>query len=385
MNQAVIITENKYPLGDAGAIRQHATAKILQELGFCVTVVGYGKYTGNTLNEYEGVKYISLRAKSENKFVRLFYRLLFSFRAVRYVKKHIEKPSVILLVDTLPYGWKLVESYGVKNNVKLIHDSVEWYSPEEFSNGEKNIEYKLKEMTNSKIINKNWNVIAISKFLQNHFVSIAENVVRIPVIMDTDSILFKLEKKNTTKKLSFAYVGAPAKKDYLKEILEGFDLLEEEYKDLCELHIIGITESQLINDCGVDKNLVANLNKVLQIHGRLPHGEAIKWVREADHTLLLRDADLRYAKAGFPTKIVESLSCGTPPVCNFSSDLDMYLKDGENSFISESHRPEDLKNTLTRAINCSLEQRNKMRKSARKTAEEFFDYKNYIEIFRELL
>lgn len=385
MKQAVIITENKYPLGDAGAIRQHATAKILQELGFCVTVVGYGKYTGNALSEYEGVNYISLRAKSENKFARLFYRLLFSFRAISYVKKHIENPSVILLVDTLPYGWKLIESYGVKNNIELIHDSVEWYSPEEFSKGEKNVEYKLKEMTNTKLINKNWNVIAISKFLKKHFDSIAKSVVRIPVIMDTASISFETEKKDTTEKLSFAYVGAPAKKDYLKEILEGFDLLEEEYKSLCQLHIIGITESQLINDCGVDKQTVSNLKNVLQVHGRLPHEEAIKWVRRADHTLLLRDAELRYAKAGFPTKIVESLSCGTPPVCNFSSDLEVYLKDGENAFISESHRPEDLKNALIRAVNCSIEQRNKMRKSARRTAEECFDYKNYIEIFRELL
>ena len=385
MKQAVIITENKYPLGDAGAIRQHATAKILKNLGFCVTVVGYGKYTGEILNEYDGINYVSLRAKSENKLIRLIYRLLFGFRAINYVKKHIEKPSVLLLVDTLPYGWKIIEKYGVKNNVTLIHDSVEWYSPEEFSNGENNVEYKLKETTNTKLINKNWNVMAISNFLQNHFSSIAEKVVRIPVIMDTDSISYKTEKTDKTEKLRFAYVGAPARKDYLKEILEGFDLLEKEYKDLCELHIIGITEKQLINDCGVDENLVSRLHKILQAHGRLPHNEAIKWVREADHTLLLRDADLRYAKAGFPTKIVESLSCGTPPVCNISSDLGTYLKDGENAFISESHNPEDLKRALIKAIKCSQEQRNKMRFSARKTAKESFDYKNYIDTFKGLL
>jgi glycosyltransferase involved in cell wall biosynthesis len=202
--------------------------------------------------------------------------------------------------------------------------------------------------------------------------------------MDTDTISFNSEKNATTEKLSFAYVGAPAKKDYLKEILEGFHLLDKEYKALCELHVIGVTESQLINVCGVDETLVSDLNNILQVHGRLPHEEAIKWVREADYTLLLRDAALRYAKAGFPTKIVESLSCGTPPICNFSSDLEMYLKDGENAFISQSHRPEDLKNTLTRAIESSLEQRNKMRKAARMTAEESFDYRNFIEEFKLL-
>ncbi len=384
MSRAVIITENKYPLGDAGAIRQHAMAKILQELGYDVTIVGYGSYTGKRLNEYEGIKYISLRAKSENKLIRLLYRVLFGYRAVRYVKKHIKTPSLIMLVDTLPYAWKLIESFGVKNNIKLIHDSVEWYSPEEFSNGEKNIEYILKEKTNTQNINKNWNVIAISKYLEEHFKNTAESVIRVPVIMDTKSILFEVDKLPHSSKTHFVYVGAPAKKDYLKEIVEGFELLEKEYKDLCELHIVGITEKELINTCGVNETTVNALKGLLSMHGRLPHPEAVRWVREADYTLLLRDADLRYAKAGFPTKIVESLSCGTPPVCNISSDLGMYLKDGENAFISESHRPEDLKNTLVRAINCSSEQRNKMRKFARRTAEEAFDYKNYIDIFKAL-
>ena len=385
MNQAVIITENKYPLGDAGAIRQHAMAKILKALGYDVTVVGYGSYTGKKLNEYEGIKYISLKAKSENKFIRIIYRFLFGFRAVRYIKKQIKNPSVIMLVDTLPYAWKLIEGFGVKNNIKLIHDSVEWYSPEEFSNGEKNVQYILKEKTNTKIINKNWNVVAISKFLEAHFKNIAKDVVRVPVVMDTESILFEIEKKQISQKTRFVYVGAPGRKDYLKEIIESFELLEKQYKETCELHIVGVTEKELVKACGVKETTLENLKGLFSAYGRLPHSEAVRWVREADFTLLLRDSDLRYAKAGFPTKIVESLSCGTPPVCNFSSDLDIYLKDGENAFISHSHKPEDLKNALIKAISCSLEQKNEMRKSARRTAEENFDYKNYIDTFKGLL
>lgn len=385
MNQAVIITENKYPLGDAGAIRQHAMAKILKALGYDVTVVGYGSYTGKKLNEYEGIKYISLKAKSENKFIRIIYRFLFGFRAVRYIKKQIKNPSVIMLVDTLPYAWKLIEGFGVKNNIKLIHDSVEWYSPEEFSNGEKNVQYILKEKTNTKIINKNWNVVAISKFLEAHFKNIAKDVVRVPVVMDTESILFEIEKKQISQKTRFVYVGAPGRKDYLKEIIESFELLEKQYKEMCELHIVGVTEKELVKACGVKETTLENLKGLFSAYGRLPHSEAVRWVREADFTLLLRDSDLRYAKAGFPTKIVESLSCGTPPVCNFSSDLDIYLKDGENAFISHGHKPEDLKNALIKAISCSLEQKNEMRKSARRTAEENFDYKNYIDTFKGLL
>ena len=382
MSQAVIITENKYPLGDAGAIRQHAMAKILQEIGYDVTVVGYGSYTGNKLNEYDGIKYTSLKARSGNKLIRILYRVLFGFRAIRYIKKHIKRPSLIMVVDTLPYAWRLIEEYGVKRNIRLIHDSVEWYSPEEFANGEKNREYILKEKTNTQIINKNWKVVAISSLLEEHFRKIANDVIRVPVIMDTSSIPFEIDKKPGSSKISFVYVGAPGRKDYLNEIIEGFALLEKKYKDLCELHIIGVTENELVKACGVKADTLNALKSLLIAHGRLPHPEAIKWVREADYTLLLRDADLRYAKAGFPTKIVESLSCGTPPVCNISSDLSMYLEDEKNSFIAESHKPEDLKLALIKAIDCPSEQKNEMRKFARRTAEEAFDYKKFIEVFK---
>ena len=383
MSKAVIITENKYPLGDAGAIRQHSMAKIYKSLGYDVMVVGYGQHTGGAVKEYDGIRYTSLKARSNNKIIRLLYRLSFGFRAISYVKRHIKKPDLILVVDTLPYGWRLIEKYGVKNNIKLIHDSVEWYSPEEFANGESNLEYKLKEKTNTQIINKSWSVIAISSFLQKHFEGIAKSVIRVPVIMDTDTIEFSVEKEASTK-TSFVYVGAPGRKDYLKEIVKGFTLLDDKYKSLCQLHIIGVTRQQLIESCQVDEADVNLLGDTLSAYGRLPHDEAISWVRKADYTLLLRDASLRYAMAGFPTKIVESLSCATPPVCNISSDLGDYLIDGENAIISESHNPEALKNALIRAIDCSTEQRKQMRASARKAAEENFDYKKYAEDFKKL-
>ena len=72
-------------------------------------------------------------------------------------------------------------------------------------------------------------------------------------------------------------------------------------------------------------------------------------------------------------------------VCNLSSDLGLYLKDGYNAFIAEDHQPSSLKSALEKAINISFEQRKNMRINARKTAEEAFDYSKYVQIFDELL
>ena len=58
MKKAVIITENKYPCDDAGAIRQHATAKMLEKLGYFVVVLCYGKSTNKKVLNYRKVRAI---------------------------------------------------------------------------------------------------------------------------------------------------------------------------------------------------------------------------------------------------------------------------------------------------------------------------------------
>ena len=58
MNKAVIVTENSYPEGDAGAVRQHALAKLLLDMNYDVLVIGYGSPTKGNINVYDGVIYL---------------------------------------------------------------------------------------------------------------------------------------------------------------------------------------------------------------------------------------------------------------------------------------------------------------------------------------
>lgn len=385
MKQAVIITENQYPCEDAGAIRQHATAKILEALGYHVMVVGYGKSTNMRILNYDGIDYISCRTKSQNKYVRAFYRATFSDRMMRFFKKKCRNASLILVADVFPPSIKKIARYAKNKDITLVHDSVEWFSPEQFKDGENSKTYKMRDEINTKLMDQNWRIMAISSYLEEHFANRCEKAIRVPVIMDIHSIECNLAQKDVGQKIRFAYVGSPGKKDYLKNIIEGFALLLDEQKARVDLHIVGVNEQQLKTVCDVSEASLEQLSGVLTAHGRVPHDEAIRYVREADYTLLFRDASLRYAKAGFPTKIVESLSCGTPPICNLSSDLGMYLKDGENAHIARDHSPSSIRDALEKALNSTNEHRMEMRKTARKTAEDCFDYHQYVEIIKELI
>ena len=376
MAKAIILTENNYPCGDAGAIRQHATAKIFKELGYAVTVLGYGKSTNNKLLDFDGVYYVSFRPNTDNKIIRALFRATVSWRMTRALKKSYRDADVILLADVHPKTFNKVSNLYKHSNNILIHDSVEWFSPEQFKNGEKSLSYKNRDRINTALITKRWRVIAISTFLEEHFSKICKTE-RIPVIMDVSNIEYNPKTSASNSKKVFSYVGSPGKKDYLKNIIEGFELLSVEIRENIIFNVVGVSYQQLIDTCEVSSKTLNELKGCINIFGRLSHDEAIKIVRESDYTLLLRDETLRYSKAGFPTKIVESLASGTPPICNFSSDLSMYLVDGKNSIIANGHSSHDVKNALERAIESTRDESLKMRINARHTAEKCFDYTKY--------
>lgn len=381
MKKAIIVTENSYPEGDAGAVRQHAFAKMLSDMDYDVLVIGYGMPTEGKICTYDGIKYISYRSNSSNKIYRIWNRIIFGNKVFDYITSNYSKLDLLFVVDLMPGGFKKISRLKKKYGCTLIHDSVEWYSQEEFKHGKFDLAYRRKEFTNTKAIDKLWNVVAISRYLEKHFQNQANKVVRIPVIMDIGNIEYRTNVE-PSEKIIFSYAGGPGKKDFLREIIDGFALLDQKQLHKIELNIIGVNREQLINVCEVDEKAISILGSSLKIHGRVKRNIAMNFIMQSDYSLLIRDENLRYAKAGFPTKIVESLACGTPPLCNYSSDLELYLNDKQNSIIANGHTSKDVCEAIRKAL-CIMgeKDRSRMRESARKVAVTRFDYSVYKDLF----
>ena len=124
---------------------------------------------------------------------------------------------------------------------------------------------------------------------------------------------------------------------------------------------------------------------MLQIYGRVSRKEVIEKMSIADFVVLPRNAELRYAKAGFPSKVVEALSNATPILCNLSSDLGEYLIDGENAILAKDHEPDSLAEAIYRAMQLTGDDKRRMSECARDTAEKFFDYRKYSESLYEFI
>lgn len=382
LKQLLIVTGDRFPNGDAGAVRTSCLAALFRKLGYEVRVIGYGPSTKNQWCTDGDILYFSLRSVRQTLFTRVRDRMAASFR-VKNLMKNIPQPDAILVVSASEMTTRFLKNYASRRHIRLLHDAVEWYSPEEFRLGRFARAYRVKDRFNRKLIDQQFSVIAISTFLEEHFASRGLTVSRIPAVLDVHGI--SAQKNICEDKRVFVYAGAPGRKDHLREILEGVALVDGVETHSFEIRLIGVTEQQLKEESGVSGSTLCKLEGKLRFYGRVPRSEVLKNLSEADFALLLRPAEQRYARAGFPTKIVESLATSTPPITNLSSDLHLYLRNGENCILASECSAEAFSEAFCAALNADYPMRCRLQTAARECAEQYFDYRRYTSEIKQLL
>jgi glycosyltransferase involved in cell wall biosynthesis len=120
-------------------------------------------------------------------------------------------------------------------------------------------------------------------------------------------------------------------------------------------------------------------------YGSVNNSEVTKAYAHADFAVLLRDSDARFAKAGFPTKVSESLWHGVPVLANYSSDLAMYLTDGLDSIEVKGKSASAFSMAVSQALKLSPDTLEQMHISARKTAENKLNILNFASSFKNFL
>lgn len=384
MDSVIIISRNKYPDCDAGAIRDTSFAKIYRTLGFNVEMYGFGnEETGVVDNGITYKNFIIPRSNIRQKFqLSKRYKDVIENKVLNNLMSY-RKIGVIHVVDIPAAAMKAVEKFAVSNRITLIHDSVEWYSACEYKMGCFAPAYILKNYLNTHVINKNYKVIAISSYLNAHFINKGIESIRIPVIMDTN-IGFKENRKNS-EFIDIAYAGNPGKKDSLNDVITAFKNSIFDKHLRIRLHLIGITEKQAIETKLITYDEIKALNDNLVFYGRVPRSDVIQILRGMNYTVLFRPSKERYAKAGFPTKVVESMTLGIPVICNYSSDLNLYLHDMNNAIIVNNNTIEGISDAISRIERIPFQKWKEMSVNARRTAIENFDFRKYISMVHEFL
>lgn len=376
----LFISASKYPSNSAEASRLHYLAQLFAEDNH-VTVVS----RGNTpFSPGKGIEHISV---SNKKLIagNILLRALDYASFLKQVKIYLKNCKCVdaIVVCAMPTSvLKYLLTYAKCNQIILIHDAVEWYSPEEFRLGKLDKLYRKKNYWMRKLLPGNCRIIAISRFLQEYFDGQGNKTVYIPSMIDTT--LYNASEKVYDGKIRFVYAGTPLKKDYLAVALKGIALLSQEEIAKLEIRIIGVSKEQAQKN-GISTDVISKLGDSLVFMGRIPREQVFTYLKAAHFSILLRPAEQRYAKAGFPTKIPESLSVGTPVICNFSSDLGDFLSDGIDCIEVNSCNEKDMKKAVERVLNLDEYELRKLSVNARKLAVEHFDYRLFVSEVRSIL
>ena len=211
----------------------------------------------------------------------------------------------------------------------------------------------------------------ISSLLERYYRDKGKPTIRVPPTLDVAGTEWRDHGRPDRGGLSLIYAGSPGRKDLLRNIIEGVAAVDSEGTRVT-LDVLGPTMNEVQQLLGARRQLPQGI----KVRGRVPQAEIAEAYRAADFSVLLREP-LHFAHAGFPTKVPESLAVGTPVICNRTSDLPEYIRDGQEGLFCADHSAQAFASAVRRALALEPSRRGEMRRAARVAAETLFDFRRY--------
>jgi len=373
------------PDKNAAAQRVIANGGLLKDLGYSVCYIGVdcslprADFTGSTKATFEGFEYYSVKYPSG---LIEWLHYLSNIEDITKIASQIDSLEYIIAYNYPALALAKLSRWCKLKKINLVSDCTEWYEPQG------NVLFKMIKGFDTylrmKVIQPRLDgLIAISSYLYSFYGGRMKNVIQLPPLVDTKNSKWVNDCINNDERIILVYAGSPGKgsKDRLDSLLEALSIMKVQSNIRFLLNIVGVTKQQYINDFGRSA-FPAILEEDVNFKGRLPHLKTLNEIKCADYALFLRDNNL-INTAGFPTKLVEALSCGTPVLTNASSNITDYLKGGENGYVLDNSSTEMLTRTLSFAMTRTKEQIHDMKESIKESA--IFDYRNYVVSFKNFL
>lgn len=206
-------------------------------------------------------------------------------------------------------------------------------------------------------------VLAISRYLYDFYEKKGVNVLRIPPVFHYDR---QYQDTDGTCK-TILYAGSPAAgKDEIGILKDAVRALNRE-KICLRMVFVGVNipdDAPELEQSGIFFRPRCNTEQV------------IEYVRASDFTVLFRH-NKRYAKAGYSTKVAESLFNGVPVLCNAIGGTDTDIEDGINGVKIRELTPEAVRDALTRIAGLSPEENAALRRNCREIGDRLFNADHY--------
>jgi glycosyltransferase involved in cell wall biosynthesis len=395
MSSVIYTGAFRFPEGDAAAARVLGIGKALRESGLKVVFAGWEEHERREdlqedgTHSYQGFPYVSqadLRFKELGLGGRLTRYVLSGGNTLRWLRaiNCKEVKAIIAYHGTSTFLHRL-NIICRRNGIKLILDCTEWYDARALPGGRFGI-VGLDNLIRMRLVN--WRIgriIAISSYLERYYAERGCGVLRIPPLVDLRESKWPAvrERQHENDILHLVYAGSPGQKDLIANAVKGLAILRKKRLPVV-LHFIGPSKAEVYKLTAGDAGLRREVDAAVICHGRVSQSSVPKLLSDFDFSILLRPRK-RYAEAGFPTKLVESISAGVPVIVNQTSDIGEYIRDGKEGILLPNYTIEAFVAGVTRLFGTERSEWFQMRRMARSRAATSFDFRNYVDRIRTFL
>ena len=300
---------------------------------------------------------------------------LFGNRALAKLRElcREKRYDAVILYNTADAVAKKILKYCRGEQIRVLSDVTEWYALR-FPRSVNEFFSFLHAMSVGRRIQKTDQkldgVIPISVYLYDYYTKKGLNVLRIPPIFHYDRVYEDPESEYRT----IMYAGSPARKDEIQILIDAVEAVNKD-KMILKMVFVGTKKPEHAET--LEK-------KGIYFLPRCDNTQVVKYVRSSDFTVLFR-RNKRFAKAGYSTKVAESLYNGVPVFCNEIGGTDRDIENGKNGVKIKELSMQGVYDGLMQIARLSPEECASIRKNCREIGDQLFSADNYVEPINEFL
>ncbi len=269
---------------------------------------------------------------------------IISFSNLKKLADKYKNLKMVVLYNVPFITLLLAERYFSKKGIIVAYDCTEWTQFTEGTFLKKAFKYADEFFIRKFAHKASDKMIVISKMMEKAYAS-DKKLLRLPPLVDLKDEIWHQSIEKDDKAFTFCFSGFPdGNKEHLDKVIEAFDRLDNEN---AKLVIVGLTENDFLK-------LYQKVNKIdnekIKFLGKQTHNDSIKNILNCDCYIFIRPSDRRN-NAGFPTKFVESYTCGVPIITTDVSDIKDYIKLSEDSVLLNNCETENILKAIEAVLN----------------------------------
>ena len=356
------------PNRDAASIRVYNIGYAIKQSGHSVDYVCLESY-GSEPILWEDSSYHFVFSKQPSSTEKM-QELLFGSRALAKLKALCQdrRYDAVILYNTTSFIESKILRYCRREHIRVFADVTEWYelrTPRSKKDLFPYVNALSVDRRIRKLDQKLDGVIAISRYLYDFYSKLGVSVLRIPPIFHYDRQYLDTDGECKT----ILYAGSPAVgKDETGILIDAVKAVNRESVVL-KLIFVGVNrpeDADALEKYGISFRPRCNTDQV------------IEYVRASDFTVLFR-REKRFAKAGYSTKVAESLFNGVPVLCNAIGGTDTDIESGKNGIKISGLSMEDVYEGLLQMARLSREESAELRRNCRALGDRLFNAEHYVE------